>query len=79
MPYRVTEPGNHTIEANRIVAGTVHAKTTTEETEEVGETEEQEDGVQSGGGALPVLVLLLLIAVVLVLIAYARNRNRTDS
>ena len=76
VPYRVTEPGNHTIEANRIVAGTVHAEATTE-----GEKEEEEDsiGVLSGGGALPAFILLVLIGVVLTLVGYARYRNRTDS
>ena len=69
MPYRVTEPGNHTIEASRIVAGTVHAETAPGDSV----------GVLSGGGALPVLVLLVLIGVVLTLVGYARYRIRTDS
>jgi len=76
VPYRVTEPGNHTIKANQTVAGTVRAEATTE-----GEKEEEEDsiGVLSGGGALPAFVLLVLIGVVLTLVGYARYRNRTDS
>ena len=75
VPYRVTEPGNHTIEANQTVAGTVRAETATEEEEE----EENSVGVLSGGGALPAFALLVLIGVVLTLVGYARYRNRTGS
>ena len=72
VPYRVTEPGNHTIQANRIVAGTVQA--------EAAEDEEDAPGVLSGGGgALPVFVLLLLIGIVLTLVGLARHRDRGDS
>ena len=68
VPYRVTEQGNHTIEANRIVAGTVHA----------GTADGDDDGPLSGGGMLPVLLVLMLIIAVVSLVGYARYRGRTD-
>jgi len=71
VPYRVTEPGNHTIEANRILAGTVQA--------EAVEEEESTGVLSGGGGALPVFVLLLLMGIVLTLVGLARHRDRSDS
>ena len=67
--YRVTEPGEHTVEVNRIEAGTVRA----------GAADGEPVDALSGGDAFPMLVVLVLIGVVLALIGYVRYRGRSDS
>ena len=69
MSYRVTEPGDHTIEANRIEAGTVRAVAADGESAEA----------LFGGGMLPVLVVLVLAGGTPTLVGYARYRGWTTS
>ena len=69
MSYRVTEPGDHTIEANRIEAGTVRAVAADGESAEA----------LSGGGMLPVLVVLVLAGGAPTLVGYARYRGWTTA
>ena len=66
----MTEPGEHTVEVNRIEAGTVRAGAADGEPVEA---------LSGGGGALPALVLIVLIGVILTIMGYVRYRSRTDS